>query len=126
MHWLRLWRDEQVGLPRGFVHTAAVCLWPRGKESGFFKRLDLAAQEWKNYRWAGIGVFLIWLCTAGFTFYNTRMLNPTVSGDEQERRQIRYEKEYKRFQGFPQPRIYDTKYDIRMPDRAPIGSSFIN
>ncbi len=98
----------------GLLGVAAVCLWPRGKESGMFKRLDLAAQEWKNYRWAGIGIFLIWLCTAGFTFYNTRGLNPTVSGDEQERLQIRYEKEYKRFQGFPQPRIYDTKYDIRI------------
>ncbi|MCC6281985.1 MAG: hypothetical protein IT262_15385 [Saprospiraceae bacterium] len=98
----------------GILAVAAVCFWPRGKESGLEKRFSLAAQEWKNYRWFGAGVFLLWLCTAGFTFYNTRVLNTTVSSDEQERLQIRYEKEYKRFQGFPQPRIYDTKYDIRI------------
>lgn len=94
--------------------TAAVCLWPRGKESGWKKRLSLAAQEWKNYRWVGLIAFFLWLCTAGFTFYNTKMLNQTVGGDEMERRTVRYEKDYKRFEGFAQPRIYDTKYDIRI------------
>lgn len=94
--------------------TAAVCFWPRGKESGVEKRISLAGQEWKNYRWTGLGAFFLWLCTAGFTFYNTKILNPTVSGDEMEKRTVRYEKDYKRFEGFAQPRIYDTKYNIQL------------
>jgi hypothetical protein len=97
--------------------VAAISLWPRGKESGVEQRLSLAAQEWKTYRLVGLGLFVVWLCTAGFTFYNTKILNPTVGGDEMERRMVRYEKDYKRFEGFAQPRIYDVKYDIRVfPD----------
>ena len=94
--------------------VAAVCLWPRGKESGVEQRLSLAGQEWKNYRWVGVGAFLVWLATAGFTFYNTQILNPYVGSDEQEKRVVRYEKEYKKYENWAQPRIYDVKYNINI------------
>lgn len=94
--------------------VGAICLWPRGKEAGWRKRLALAGQEWKTYRLAGLGLLAVWLCTAGFVFYNTKILNKSVSTNEREKRMARYEKEYKRYEGFAQPRIYDLKYDIRI------------
>ncbi len=99
--------------------VAAICFWPRGKESGWRKRLNLAGQEWKTYRWAGLGLLAVWLCTAGFVFYNTKILKPTIVGDEQrEKLMARYEKEYKQFEGIAQPRIYDLKYDIAFSRKA--------
>jgi hypothetical protein len=96
------------------LSVAAVCLWPRGKDSGWRKRLALAGQEWRSYRWVGLGALLVWLCTAGFVFYNTKMLNHYMGNKEQENSQVRYEKTYKKYQGFAQPRIYNLKYDLAL------------
>jgi len=98
----------------GLLSVAAICLWPRGKESGWRKRLSLGAQEWRSYRWLGMAALLVWLCTAGFVFYNTKILNTYVGNKEQEKRQVRYEKTYKKFQDFAQPRIYKVEYDINI------------
>jgi ABC-2 type transport system permease protein len=98
----------------GLLAVAAICLWPRGKESGWRKRLALGGQEWATYRSAGLGLLAVWLCTAGFVFYNTKILNKPVSENTQEKRMARYETEYKRYQGMAQPRIYGVKYDIRV------------
>ncbi len=104
--------------------VAAFCLWPRGKESGWRKRLSLARQEWKNYRWAGIGLFLIWVLTAGFVFYNTKKLNTYIGRNESEKRQVRYEKDYKKYQDMAQPRIYKVDYDIAlMPEKRSYTAS---
>jgi hypothetical protein len=98
----------------GLLAVAAICLWPRGKESGWRKRLALGGQEWKNYRTVGLALLAVWLCTAGFVFYNTKMLNKPVGTNTQEKRMARYENEYKRYQGMAQPRIFEVKYDIRI------------
>jgi len=94
--------------------VAAICLWPRGKESGWRKRLSLARQEWKTYRWAGMLAITVWAVTAGFVFYNTKILNTYKSDKESELLQVRYEKDYKKLENALQPRIYDVKYDIRI------------
>jgi ABC-2 type transport system permease protein len=98
----------------GLLGVGAVCFWPRGKESGWRKKLSIAGQEWKNYRWIGLGLLAVWLCTAGFVFYNTRQLNTFKGRKENERLMVRYEKDYKKFQGFAQPRIYKVDYDIAL------------
>jgi ABC-2 type transport system permease protein len=96
------------------VAVATICFWPRGKESGWRKRLSLAGQEWKRYRWAGFGAFGAWLLTAGFVFYNTKIQNTYRTSHQQEKLKVRYEKDYKKYQGVAQPRIYDVQYDIRL------------
>lgn len=58
--------------------VAGICLWPRGKESDWRKRLSLARQEWKTYKMAGLGLLLLWIWTAGFVFYNTKVLNKPI------------------------------------------------
>lgn len=98
----------------GILSVAAICLWPRGKEGNWKKRLSLAAQEWKIYHKVGLGMLCAWTLCAGFVFYNTKVINHYVGNDEMEHRLVRYEKDYKKFQHFPQPRIYDVKYDIKL------------
>jgi hypothetical protein len=52
--------------------------------------------------------------TAGFVYYNTKVLNTFKSDKESENVSVRYEKDYKKFENAPQPRIYNVKYDIRL------------
>jgi hypothetical protein len=91
---------------------AAILAWPRGKETTIKKRLKIARMEWAGYRgfgWVAIGA---WVLTAGWTFYNTKMLNHFQTSKETEKDQVRYERDYKQYQGRLQPRIYDVTYDI--------------
>jgi ABC-2 type transport system permease protein len=108
------WFNGYWALFSVLLAVAAICFWPRGKESGWRKRLSLAAQEWKSYRWAGGIAFVVWLATAGFVYYNTKILNTYQSDKTAESRQVRYEKDYKKLEHAPQPRIYSVKYDIHI------------
>lgn len=109
-----LWFNVYWALFCGLLAVATICLWVRGKESGWRKRLSLGKQEWKIYRFAGLGLLVVWLATAGFVFFNTKILNKRPSDKQQEKLTARYEQDYKRFENAPQPRIYDVKYDIRI------------
>src|SRR4029079_8991678 len=43
--------------------------------------------------------------SGAYIFYNTNILNQYLPSDEQEELQARYEREYKQYEGLPQPRI---------------------
>jgi ABC-2 type transport system permease protein len=91
---------------------SAMLLWPRGKESTWAKRFKIAGQEWKTYRTFGFATIALWLGVAGWTFYNTQILNKYANGGQMEKRQFSYEKKYKQYEGRVQPRVYDVKYNI--------------
>jgi hypothetical protein len=93
---------------------AAITLWPRGKENTWAKRFKIAGMEWKSYRSFGIAAIGIWVLTAGWTYYNTEILNPYVNSGKQEKYQFQYESKYKQYEGCIQPRVYDVKYDITL------------
>jgi hypothetical protein len=103
--------------------VAAICLWPRGKETGWRKRFKIAGMEWRSYRWVGFGAIALWALSAAWVFYNTLVLNSFRNSKQQEKLTVRYEKDYKRFEGKAQPRIYDLKYDIQIfPERRSIDA----
>lgn len=103
--------------------VAAVCFWPRGKETGWRKRFKLAALEWRTYRWAGVTAIALWGLSAGWVFYNTLVMNTFRNSKQAEKLTVRYEKDYKRFEGKAQPRIYDVKYDIQIfPEKRSIDA----
>jgi hypothetical protein len=91
---------------------AAILFWPRGKETTIQKRLKIAGMEWPAYRVVSLFAIAAWMLTAGWTFYNTKVLNKYHTSKEGERGQVRYEHDYKQYQGRVQPRIYDVAYDI--------------
>jgi ABC-2 type transport system permease protein len=90
----------------------AVLFWARGRETGWKNRFRIAAAEWRGYKGASYLAVGGWAVVAGWVFYNTKVVNPIVSPDQQQALQVRYEKDYKKFEKMLQPRIYDVKYDI--------------
>ena len=94
--------------------VATIIFWPRGKDSAWTSRFKMARLEWKQYRLIGLGAVVTWALTAGFVFYNTKILNTYKSGKEMEKLSVRYENEYKKYQGVPQPRIYKVKFDVQV------------
>ena len=81
-------------------------LWPRGSESGMRLRIRLAADRLTGTVKAVTALAaLAFLSTGAYIFYNTNILNEYVPGDLQEERQARFEKDYKQYEGIPQPRI---------------------
>ena len=106
------WFNTYWTLFCALLALAAILLWPRGKETGWKKRLKLARLEWPGYRTFGFAAIGLFVGTAGWTYYNTQVLNKYVNSGKQERHQFDYEIRYKKFEGRPQPRVYDVKYDI--------------
>ena len=87
--------------------------WPRSVVSGFRERLKIARGTLDKKTiipLAGlIGGFVL---VAGFVYYNTQILNPYYSSDEREELVVKYEKELKKYEGIPQPKVTDIKINI--------------
>ena len=108
------WFNAYWSFFSAILAVVAVCFWPRGKESGWAKRIKIAGMEWRSYRWAGYSSVVLWALTGAWVFYNTLVLNAFKGSKEVEKLTVRYEKDYKRFEGKAQPRIYNVKYDIHI------------
>lgn len=91
-----------------------ILFWARGRETGIKGRFHMAALEWKNYKGAAYFASFAWAAIAGWVFFNTKVENKIISPKEMERRQVRYENEYKRYEKMAQPRVYDVKFDITL------------
>jgi len=84
----------------------------RGRESGAGWRLRMAGTKLKQ-NWAiALPMLAGWLLLGAWGYYNTKVLNTYKTGDEQEELQVRYEKDYKRFEGIPQPHYTDLEFTI--------------
>jgi len=100
----------------GFAVLLAVLsnvLWPRGVDERAPQRVRSARLR---LRAAAIGVAAIGAALAvgagGFVFYNTNVLNDYRDSDDLEELQARYEKEYKRHEGLPKPRITGVSLEV--------------
>jgi ABC-2 type transport system permease protein len=89
----------------------AYTLWLRGTDSDFRSRLRTARERWGAFgsrtQVAGGVTALAAVATGAVVFYNTAVLNPYVNSTDMRNRRAAYEKEYRRFRNFPQPRIVD-------------------
>jgi ABC-type transport system involved in multi-copper enzyme maturation permease subunit len=97
-------------------------LWPRGSAEGFRTRLAVARDRLtpRVVRVAILAV-LFWIATGSFIFYNTNVLNEYVPGDALEARQVRFEKEFKKYEGLPKPRLRSVYAEIDIfPERRAV------
>jgi len=92
--------------------VGAILLWPRGRFGAWRERWFNAGLEWKQYRVFGMSALALWVLTAGWTFYNTQIVNKYESVKKQERAQYDYEIQYKKYSQRRQPRVYAARYDI--------------
>jgi len=88
----------------------AYLLWVRGTDLDIRSRLHSAAERWspRTQLAGGTTAFAV-LATGAIVFYNTNVLNRYVPSTVTRDRRAVYEKEYRRFKGFPQPRVVDVR-----------------
>ena len=106
------WFNSYWALFSAILGVAAICFWPRGQEKGIRNRFRLAGLEWSRYKWVGFLAIGLWVLTGAWVYYNTFTMNTFRNSKQVEKGQVRYEKDYKKFQGRIQPRIYEVKYNI--------------
>ena len=88
-------------------------IWVRGVTFGFKNRLKSAKKHLTPKYALGLAtVLVLWIATASFVYYNTKVLNSYKSSDDFEEAQVKYENTYKKYQGINQPKIVSAKYVI--------------
>ena len=119
-------------------------LWRRGIVSGIKERLSIAKNRF-NFKIAiPMLVFLIGFVGIGYSIYwHNNIMQPYYSAKEMELQQVDFEKKYKKFEKYAQPRITDVnvemnifpyennydatvKYIVQNKSDKPIDSLFIN
>jgi hypothetical protein len=101
-------------------------IWVRGATTGFGNRIKSIKKHFNpKYAMGLTAITFLWFATASFVFYNTQILNEYDSSEEGEILRANYEKNYKQYQGIPQPKITDITYniDIFPAERTVLSSS---
>ena len=89
---------------------AANLLWVRGTDTS--GRLREARRRWSAGSTATLVLgLLVSLGAGGYIFYNTNVLNQYRTPKQQEKQQVAYEQQYRRYKNVPQPRITAIKLD---------------
>lgn len=84
----------------------------RGKEQQFRYRWADAKVRFGKKRLAIVVSIVVFALCGSFVYYNTKVLNKYDSSEEQENKQVAYEKKYKQFEHLVQPRFYKIDYQI--------------
>jgi len=93
--------------------AGAHLLWTRGMETGLRRRWRAARASSGRAPWVVLGLSLAGFAAAGaFIFYNTNVLNPYRTTEDQDRRLAEVEKRYKQYERLPQPRITGVRADV--------------
>jgi aminopeptidase N len=100
----------------------AYALWRRGTETRLKPRLAAAPRRLKGPAGALLGVALVlFVGSGGFIFYNTHVLNPFRTSQDEDRWQADYEKTFLAYESLPQPKIASVKLDLEVwPDQTRI------
>ncbi|HMK06609.1 MAG TPA: M1 family aminopeptidase, partial [Flavobacterium sp.] len=90
----------------------------RGKEEQFRYRFGNAKKEFRTKKFAIAASIVVFGVCAAWLYYNTRVLNHYDFPDQEEKNQVDYEKNYKRYENLAQPRFYKFNYHIAiMPEK---------
>ena len=100
-----------------FIFSLILCFvvfafYVRGKDSDFKQRFKKAVPILNKNKVAISILFILFLLCSGFVYYNTKVLNHYDSENEQDKKQLDYEKTYKKFENLVQPRYYKLNYTI--------------
>lgn len=91
----------------------AASLWVRGRDSGLRQRLAGMRAELRGGLGVALAVTLLaFVGLGGVLYWNTNIRNDFVSPDGQLDLRARYEREYKRYESLPQPRIIASRSDL--------------
>ncbi|MCA9686720.1 MAG: hypothetical protein KC457_31430, partial [Myxococcales bacterium] len=98
----------------------AELFWVRGTDNPLRLRIRAARARLSRGRVAAVFVgTALWLGSGAWIVYNTTVLNSYRPSDDQEQLQVRYERDYKQYEGLAQPRItaVEVEADIHPQER---------
>lgn len=89
--------------------------WVRGVPNSFKERVLIAKNRFKGFVVIGFVVFLIAFLGLGFSIYQqTGTKSKRTSSKEAEIQSVNWEKTYKKYEGYAQPRIISVKTDVNI------------
>ena len=92
---------------------ACAALWQRGVDSGLKARLARLRARMQGRMLAGFAASLLaFACVGGWLYWNTNVRNEYVSPEGRLDQRARYEKEYRRYENLPQPKILASRSEI--------------
>ncbi|MGK0388574.1 MAG: ABC-2 type transport system permease protein, partial [Maribacter sp.] len=87
--------------------------WSRGKSVSLKERFSSSRKSLGKSYYGTLGLLSVsWMAVAAFIFYNTQVLNTYDSQKTSEANQVKYEKEYKKYENIANPSITDVIYNI--------------
>ncbi len=86
--------------------------WIRGRETGFKTRTSIAGRRWKVVKPAFLVAIGVFVAIGGYLFYNSQILNDYTTSKESLKFRAEYEKMYKKYEAYPQPRVTAINYTI--------------
>ena len=93
--------------------TVSGLFWARGKNTSLKERFSSSRKSLGKPYYGTLGLLSVsWVAIAAFIFYNTQVLNTYDSQNTREAQQIKYEKEYKKYENITKPSITDVIYNI--------------
>ena len=96
-----------------FLFPGALCWWTRGLPLTFPERFRIAFGRAKGKTGWAMAVLLAAFLTLGARiYYETEILNPLPSQEEEDRWMAENEKKYKQYQYTPQPRIVSVQINM--------------
>ncbi len=89
--------------------------WVRGIPHSLKERLQIAKSRFKGKTVIGFAVLLVTFLSLGFRiYYENNFLNERISSNEREKRQVEWEKKYKRYEHTIQPRIVAVNANVNI------------
>ncbi|HEY0978559.1 MAG TPA: M1 family aminopeptidase [Flavobacteriales bacterium] len=102
----------------GILLYVAYLFLVQGNDTEAGWRMRSAKQRFKESRKLAQWLIPGFLGLAAAGFHQTKVQNTYVTADEAEDQQVRYEKEYKKYEGMPQPHYTDITYTIDLDPEA--------
>jgi ABC-type transport system involved in multi-copper enzyme maturation permease subunit len=108
-----IWFALYWGLFAMVLLFLAGLFWVRSSGGGIKSRLlKVKTNLTKPYAVRLSIVTILWLTTASFIYYNTKVLNSYHSSDELENAVVKYEKKYKKYENITLPKVKEISYYI--------------
>ena len=93
----------------------SILMWVRGLPSSFTERIYIAKQRFTTAYKAGFVIVLIAFLTLGVTIYSeTKSDNENSSSKQAELNAVKWEKTYKKYENYKQPRIVAVNADVHI------------
>jgi ABC-2 type transport system permease protein len=95
--------------------VVSALFWMRGITFSFNERFLIAKKRLTGTTTIGFAVFLIGFLCLGFSIYKEKNIdNARVTSKEREKLQVSWEKDYKKFENYAQPRIVAVNTEINI------------